>query len=56
MAPEIVLPSVPVGGGAINGRIGEVTGGTPATWRHRRFGLKSAPGHRDFRPGKEGAS
>jgi len=23
-----------------------------ATWRHCHFGLKSAPQHRDFRPGK----
>jgi hypothetical protein len=25
-----------------------------ASWRHCHFGLKSAPHHRDFRPGKEG--
>ena len=25
-----------------------------ASWRHRRFGLEFAPGHRDFRPGMEG--
>jgi len=27
---------------------------TQAAWRHGHFGLKSAPHHRDFRPGKEG--
>jgi len=33
---------------------GEVARGTQATWRHGHFGLKSAPNHRDFRPGKDG--
>jgi len=27
---------------------------TQAAWRHGHFGLKSAPQHRDFRPGKVG--
>jgi len=26
---------------------------TQASWRHRRFGAKSAPQHRDFAPVKE---
>jgi len=33
---------------------GEVAWGTQATCCHAHFGLKSAPHHRDFRPGKEG--
>jgi len=31
----------------------EVAWMNQATWRHCHFGLKSAPHHRDFRPGKE---
>ena len=31
----------------------EVAWMNQATWRHCHFGLKSAPQHRDFRPGKE---
>jgi hypothetical protein len=34
----------------------KVTWGTQATWHYVHFGLKSAPHHRDFRPGKEGPS
>jgi hypothetical protein len=30
----------------------EVAWMNQATWRHCHFGLKSAPQHRDFRPGK----
>ena len=33
---------------------GEVTWETQATCRHAHFGLKSAPHHSDFGPGKVG--
>jgi hypothetical protein len=34
----------------------EVAWGTQATCCHAHFGLKSAPHHRDFRPGKVGVN
>jgi len=35
---------------------GELAWQSQTNWRHGHFGLKSAPHHRDFRPGKEGDS
>ncbi len=54
MAP--VLPHLMRVGNSHVGSISTVESAweTQASWRHGRFGAKSAPQHRDFAPGKEG--
>ena len=56
MAPTTKLRGVVLAPSLIHLRTGEVARDTHATWRHRHIGPKSAPGHRDFGPGKEGVS
>jgi hypothetical protein len=54
MAPALQSTSKVAAFFALPAFTGEVSWGTQATWRHGHFGLKSAPSHRDFRPGKDG--
>jgi len=53
MVPVLQLREDVVGYAAIDLTLREVAGGTPTTWHHAHFGLKSAPNRRDFRPEKE---
>jgi len=56
MAPVIPLPSEDRSETVAALRTVELAWMNQASWRHCHFGLKSAPHHRDFRPGKEGDS
>jgi len=53
MAPEVLSEFWIDESNPCAGRMVESAWETQASWRHRRFGAKSAPQHRDFAPVKE---
>jgi hypothetical protein len=54
MATELQLTTAVVQTASVVLSYGEVAWETQSTCCHAHFGLKSAPHHRDFRPGKVG--